>query len=58
MKEADMAEVGRLISRALGKVDDETGLAEVKRDVHELSARFPLYAARLEAYGRALAAHA
>jgi glycine hydroxymethyltransferase len=58
MKEADMAEVGRLISRALGKVDDETGLAEVKRDVHELCARFPLYAARLEAYGRALAAHA
>jgi len=58
MKEADMAEVGRLISRALGKVDDETALAEVKRDVRKLCARFPLYASRLEAYDRVLAARA
>jgi glycine hydroxymethyltransferase len=58
MKEGDMAEVGRLISRALGKVDDESALAEVKRDVRKLCARFPLYASRLEAYDRVFAARA
>ena len=55
MKEAEMAEVGQLISRALDAVDNETELAEVKRDVQKLCARFPLYAARLAAYDKALA---
>jgi glycine hydroxymethyltransferase len=55
MKEAEMAEVGQLISRALENVENETALAEVKRDVHKLCDRFPLYAARLSAYDRALA---
>jgi glycine hydroxymethyltransferase len=55
MKEADMAEVGRLIARALSAVDNETGLAEVRRDVKRLCDRFPLYASRLQAYDRALA---
>jgi glycine hydroxymethyltransferase len=55
MKEAEMGEVGRLIARALSKVDDETALAEVKRDVGKLCDRFPLYAARLEAYETVLA---
>jgi glycine hydroxymethyltransferase len=58
MKEADMEKVGRLISRALAAVDDESRLAEVKRDVGKLCDQFPLYAARLEAYDAALAAHA
>jgi glycine hydroxymethyltransferase len=58
MKEADMEKVGRLISRALSAVEDETRLAEVKRDVTKLCDQFPLYAARLEAYDAALAAHA
>jgi glycine hydroxymethyltransferase len=58
MKEADMEKVGRLISRALSAVDDDTALAEVKRDVKRLCDLFPLYAARLEAYDAALAAHA
>jgi glycine hydroxymethyltransferase len=58
MKEADMDKVGRLISRALSAVEDESRLAEVKRDVHKLCDQFPLYAARLEAYDAALAAHA
>ncbi len=58
MKEADMDKVGRLISRALSAVEDETRLAEVKRDVTRLCDQFPLYAARLEAYDAALAAHA
>jgi len=55
MKEPEMEEVGRLISRALKSVDNESGLAEVKRDVHKLCDRFPLYAGRLSAYDRALA---
>jgi glycine hydroxymethyltransferase len=55
MREADMEQVGRLLSRALQNVENETGLAEVKREVGKLCDRFPLYAARLEAYGRALA---
>src|SRR5262245_185784 len=55
MKEAEMADVGQLISRALKNVENETALAEVKRDVHKLCDRFPLYAARLSAYDRALA---
>jgi len=54
MKERDMEEVGRLISRALQSVDNETALAAVKKEVRTLCDRFPLYAARLEAYDRAL----
>jgi glycine hydroxymethyltransferase len=56
MMEAEMEEVARLIARGLAAVDNESVLAEVKRDVHKLCARFPLYAARLEDYDRALVA--
>jgi glycine hydroxymethyltransferase len=55
MREPEMEQVGRLISRALKNVENESELAEVKRDVGRLCARFPLYASRLEAYDRALA---
>jgi glycine hydroxymethyltransferase len=55
MKEKDMEDVGRLISRALAAVENESELAGVKRDVGKLCDRFPLYAARLEAYDRSLA---
>ena len=55
MKEADMEVIGRLISRALHGVENETELAGVKRDVQKLCGRFPLYAERLAAYDRALA---
>jgi glycine hydroxymethyltransferase len=55
MKQAEMERIGRLISRALGSVDDEAGLAEVKREVQRLCADFPLYAPRLERYDEALA---
>jgi glycine hydroxymethyltransferase len=55
MREPEMERIGRLISRALGKVDDESGLAEVKRDVQRLCADFPLYASRLRSYDEALA---
>jgi glycine hydroxymethyltransferase len=55
MKEPEMEEIGRLISRALGSVENETELAAVKRDGQRLCARFPLYASRLETYDKALA---
>jgi glycine hydroxymethyltransferase len=55
MKEADMVEVGKLIARALLAIDNETTLAEVKRDVHKLCGRFPLYTSRLAAYDKVLA---
>jgi len=55
MKEKEMEEVGRLISRALAALENESALADVKRDVGKLCAQFPLYAARLEAYDQALA---
>jgi glycine hydroxymethyltransferase len=55
MREAEMAEVARLVARALHAVENETVLADVKRDVLKLCERFPLYASRLAAYERALA---
>jgi glycine hydroxymethyltransferase len=55
MEEKDMEQVGRLIARALAAVEHESALADVKRDVGKLCERFPLYAARLEAYDQALA---
>jgi glycine hydroxymethyltransferase len=55
MTERDMAQVARLVSRALHAVDDETELAEVKREVRKICDRFPLYASRLASYEKALA---
>jgi len=55
MKEAEMQQVARLVSRALHAVDNETELADVKREVGQICDRFPLYASRLEAYEKALA---
>ena len=55
MKEPEMQQVARLVSRALRAVENETQLAEVKRDVRKLCDSFPLYAARLAAYDAALA---
>jgi glycine hydroxymethyltransferase len=55
MREPQMERVGRLISRALHGHEDESELAAVKREVGKLCDGFPLYAARLEAYDRALA---
>ena len=55
MKEVDMAEVAKLVSRALHDVENETELAEVRRDVRKMCERFPLYAARLAAYEKVLA---
>ena len=55
MKEPEMEQVGRLISRALSSVQNETELAGVKQDVQKVCERFPLYAQRLEGYDRVLA---
>jgi glycine hydroxymethyltransferase len=55
MKEAEMEQVAKLVSRALRAVDDETELADVKREVRKLCDRFPLYAQRLASYEKALA---
>ena len=55
MKEAEMAEVAKLVARALHAVENETELAEVRREVHRICDRFPLYASRLAAYEKALA---
>ncbi len=55
MEAPEMEGIGRLISRALGSVDNETELAAVKRDVLKLCDRFPIYASRLETYQKSLA---
>ena len=55
MKEPEMETIGRLISRALDNVENETELAAVKKDVQNLCDGFPLYATRLEAYEKVLA---
>src|SRR5262245_24614100 len=58
MREPEMETVGRLIARVLADHTNESALADVRRDVARLCQRFPLYASRLEAYDRALAARA
>jgi len=55
MREAEMIEVARLIARALAAVENETELADVKREVHRICERFPLYATRLADYEKVLA---
>ena len=55
MREPEMETIGRLMSRALTGIANETELQAVKREVSKLCERFPLYASRLAAYDRALA---
>jgi glycine hydroxymethyltransferase len=55
MKEGDMEQVAKLVSRALHAVENETELADVKREVGKVCDRFPLYASRLASYEKALA---
>jgi glycine hydroxymethyltransferase len=47
MGEAEMREVARLIAEALGAPDSEETRERVRRSVHELAARFPLYPKRV-----------
>lgn len=46
MDPAAMVKIAELIDRALTAPEDETVLADVKRDVHALAAQFPLYPVR------------
>jgi glycine hydroxymethyltransferase len=46
MKEAEMAEIARLIDRVLSKLGDSATEASVRGEVQELTARFPLYPER------------
>jgi glycine hydroxymethyltransferase len=51
MGAAEMDEVGDLICRALEVREDDAALQQVRADVAELTARFPLYQRRLDAAG-------
>ena len=46
MKEAEMRQVGRWIAEALLQRTDATVLTKIRKQVLELSERFPLYAER------------
>ena len=51
MKEAEMREIGRLIAEVIHAPESEEVRNKVKRDVADLTARFPLYAKRMKAAG-------
>ena len=48
MKEPEMREIGRLIAEVIHAPESEEVRNKVKRDVGDLTARFPLYARRLK----------
>lgn len=48
MKEAEMREIGKLIASIIREPESETIKARVKKDVAELTAKFPLYAQRIQ----------
>jgi glycine hydroxymethyltransferase len=48
MKEAEMREIGRLIAEVIHAPESEETRNKVKRDVADLTARFPLYPKRLK----------
>jgi len=47
MKEAEMKQIGKLIASIIHEPESEGVKAQVKKDVAELTAKFPLYAHRL-----------
>jgi glycine/serine hydroxymethyltransferase len=49
MKEPEMREIGRLIAEVIHAPESEDVRNKVKRDVADLTARFPLYPKRLKA---------
>lgn len=48
MKEAEMKQIGQLIASIIREPESEEIKAQVKKDVAELTAKFPLYAHRLK----------
>ncbi|HET9478658.1 MAG TPA: serine hydroxymethyltransferase [Pyrinomonadaceae bacterium] len=51
MKEPEMREIGRLIAEVIHAPESEEVRNKVKRDVADLTARFPLYSKRMKAAG-------
>ena len=49
MKEPEMREIGRLIAEVIHAPESEEVRNKVKRDVADLTARFPLYPKRMKA---------
>ncbi len=47
MKETEMKQIGKLIASIIREPESETVKTQVKKDVAELTAKFPLYAQRL-----------
>lgn len=56
MKEADMKLIGEMIASVIHEPESEEVKAKVKRDVAELTAKFPMYPNRLKAESSMLAA--
>ena len=48
MKEPEMNEIGRMIAAIVREPQSEQVAKKVRRDVAELTAKFPLYAKRLK----------
>jgi glycine hydroxymethyltransferase len=48
MRESEMKQIAQWIDRAIRHMDDDTELADVRKEVAALAARFPLYAQRLQ----------
>lgn len=48
MKEAEMAEIARLIDQMLKAPEDEKNLELIRHEVRDLTKRFPLYPELLE----------
>ncbi len=48
MKDAEMAEIGKLIGEALDRAHDGAALTRIRGRVLEMAAHFPLYASRLK----------
>jgi glycine hydroxymethyltransferase len=48
MREAEMAEIGKLIGEALDHAQDEAVLARIRGKVLQMTVQFPLYASRLK----------
>jgi len=48
MKEAEMAQIGKLIGEALDRPQDDASLTRIRGRVLEMAAHFPLYASRLK----------
>ena len=46
MKEAEMIVIGNLILKVLHNVNDDNAIEEVRKEVVELTKKFPLYAGK------------